>query len=726
MKAGDVIGEKYRLARRIGKGANGIVWEATNTETETAVALKLLVSSADADQRERLLREGKACGRISHPNVVEVLDVAIEGDPATGGMPFLVMPLLKGKTLAEALLGKPLTLQQSLGYLRDIGRGLVAAHAADVVHRDLKPQNVFLHEEEGEGAARVKILDFGISRINTTPSSLTGADRTLGSPQYMSPEQLLGSKVDQRSDLWSFGVIAFQLFARRLPFTGVNVLATLTKVQSGEIPKLPPVSPSVDAALSKLVASCLVRDIDARIQTAAECVKALDELLDTLPEPSKDEPKLPEAPAGLDDAWGIEEAKAPPKPAAKATPMAKETAAKPIAPKPGVTVAVATVGAGKSPVAAPGGVSPLRRRLGALTKPVEKDPAENAPASKEAESVELEPDDLSLATGDLQITEGEVPKVMPASRPPKPPPKPQARKDSTDHAVAAVFADLGLEDAPKKEPPKPISAPRLDEKPFEDLRIDLAESDAPSPKPAAVKGDDKPAREVAAQTEEPASGGVVEAEKTDDVVKADKSESEKAEEEAEVSSSKAPALILTPTPEIATLADGEPDAKPAEDPIDEPGAETASDAASGSPISDRPSPSRLSGSNAFEEDVVAPPPRVSRRSLTIGAVAAVGVILVVVLIASLSGGSKPGPEASSSSTPTTSSKPAGPAPTPPPPTATAIDTQAIPAMTSAEPPPSASASASAAPSASASAVPTKPPVNPNWKPRPPLAQPTTI
>lgn len=282
MKAGDIVGEKYKLTRRIGKGANGIVWEATHTETEKAYALKLLLQTADADQRERLLREGRACQRIHHPNVVEVVDVAVEGDAVGDGTPFLVMPLLQGRTLAEALLGKPIPLAESVRYLRDIGRGLVAAHGADVVHRDLKPQNVFLHQANGEGDVEVKIVDFGISRIHTKPSSLTGADRTLGSPQYMAPEQLVGSKVDQRADLWSFGVIAFQMFARRLPFTGGNVLATLTKVQSGEIPKLPPVDPSVDAVLSKLVASCLVRELDARVQTASECVDVLDGLLVTL------------------------------------------------------------------------------------------------------------------------------------------------------------------------------------------------------------------------------------------------------------------------------------------------------------------------------------------------------------------------------------------------------------------------------------------------------------
>lgn len=746
MKAGDIVGEKYRLTRRIGKGANGIVWEATNTATEGSVALKMLLQSADADQRERLIREGKACGRIKHPNVVEVIDVAVEGDPATGGTPFLVMPLLKGRTLAEALLGKALTLEESLGYLRDIGRGLVAAHEADVVHRDLKPQNVFLHED-GEGT-RVKILDFGISRINTSPSSLTAADRTLGSPQYMSPEQLLGSKVDQRADLWSFGVIAFQLFARRLPFTGVNILATLTKVQSGEIPKLPPVAANVDAALSKLVASCLVRELDARVQTAAECVSALDQLLDVMArEPRKSDAGMPSgavqggdsedgdaargsAPA-LDDEWDLE-AIAPPasKPLSSGPPASKAPPAKEAAPNEAVAEApiakdqVATEESSKSSAAAPvatvGGPtaphasspSPLRRRLSGLTKSVEPELEK-----EKAASVETEPEELSLATGDLQISKGEAPKILP--KPPKPPPKPPGRKDSTDHAVAAVFADLGLEE-PKKAA-VPIAAAKPDGGMFEDLRLDLSEP--PSAPRATSEADARSGAGSDAETE-PSARGAREEPRVD----------------AEASSeTKQRALALTPTPDVFSLTGDEPLAKP--DPLDGSGEDPASgderdasgaalDASSEGRDEEKSAaaeaaldvPAAKGDAASFEDDAIAPPPTARRTSLYLGVAAIVAVVVVAIVVASASG-SKPQPEASNSSTPKASAQPAAPTPTPPPtPTPTATETQSAPAATSAEPPASASASASAAPSASAP----KPRANPNWKPPVPLAQPTGI
>jgi serine/threonine-protein kinase len=177
----------------------GVVWAAINELTEREVALKLIRGiEATEDARGRLLREARACGRIVHRNVVQIYDVG----ETEAGDPFLVMELLNGETVGDKLdrEGK-IAPDVALRIIADTARGLRAAHGARVMHRDLKPSNLFLHFEPDTDAVILKIVDFGVSKTLQTTSDFTATGRTMGSPAYMSPEQVKGLKtVDHRTD----------------------------------------------------------------------------------------------------------------------------------------------------------------------------------------------------------------------------------------------------------------------------------------------------------------------------------------------------------------------------------------------------------------------------------------------------------------------------------------------------------------------------------------------
>jgi len=268
-----VIGGKYRVDAQIGRGAMGAVFAAENTRTSRPVALKLVHAGDDAEVRERLLREARACGRISHPNVIEVIDVG-ETDK---GEPFLVMPLLMGEPLSRRIKDGRLGVDEALAIARDVASGLAAAHAVGVVHRDLKPHNIFLHRAAPDREEEVKLLDFGVSRI-ATDRALTQTGVAIGSPAYMSPEQARGQKVDQRTDVWSFGVLCFQMLSGSLPFPGKTQYEQLERITLGEIPALPPVRADIDAPMSELIRRCLDRDLTTRVADIRECASILEQL----------------------------------------------------------------------------------------------------------------------------------------------------------------------------------------------------------------------------------------------------------------------------------------------------------------------------------------------------------------------------------------------------------------------------------------------------------------
>ncbi len=281
MKPGSVLDGKYELRKRIGDGAMGVVWEGVNTRTEREVAVKVLLSSGREEDRQRLLREARAGGRIRHPNVLDVYDVA----ETETGSPFIVMELLRGETLSDRLVRSPVTLEEALRILRDVARGLAAAHKAGVVHRDLKPRNVYLHTESDTSTPTVKLVEFGISRIDTE-ETLTLSGVTLGSTTYVAPEQIEGRSVDKRADIWAFGALAYELFTGAPLFDGDTPAETVQKVTAGKIPELPRVAHEVDLDLRALVAGCLVRDPERRVQSIEECGVIIDRVIKRVGHPT--------------------------------------------------------------------------------------------------------------------------------------------------------------------------------------------------------------------------------------------------------------------------------------------------------------------------------------------------------------------------------------------------------------------------------------------------------
>ncbi|MFO0736600.1 MAG: protein kinase [Labilithrix sp.] len=219
-REGDVLGGRYRLSRQLGEGGIGVVWAADQVTTGKKVAIKLLKEEPNADV-SRFLREAKIVSQLTHPNIVQVFDFwdGREGTPV-----FMVMELLAGESLATRLqrIGR-LTAHQTAEVALPIVRALEVAHAAGVVHRDLKPDNVFIAAGPPE---IVKVLDFGIAKPTNVPSDHTQLTRTgtvLGTPRYMSPEQVYGeADIDGRSDIWSFGVLLYECLVGIAPFDGDN------------------------------------------------------------------------------------------------------------------------------------------------------------------------------------------------------------------------------------------------------------------------------------------------------------------------------------------------------------------------------------------------------------------------------------------------------------------------------------------------------------------------
>ncbi|WP_434046249.1 MULTISPECIES: protein kinase domain-containing protein [Sorangium] len=270
---GALVCGKYRLLRRIGEGAMGVVWAAHNEATSREVALKLLVRP-DPELRVRLLREARACGAVSHRNIVDIYDA----DETESGDPFLVMPLLSGETLSSLLKRKrKLEVPEASRIARDIARGLSAAHERGIIHRDLKPSNIFLHTEPGDTDYVVKILDFGVSKFVTGPQQVrTATGILIGSPAYMSPEQVRAQgELDTRADLWALGVVMFEMLTSRRPIQG-RAHELLRNVLQGDIPSVSQFVWQIDPGLDALVTQCLQRDRERRPRSAAEVAAALE------------------------------------------------------------------------------------------------------------------------------------------------------------------------------------------------------------------------------------------------------------------------------------------------------------------------------------------------------------------------------------------------------------------------------------------------------------------
>jgi serine/threonine-protein kinase len=273
---GDVVLDKYRVERVLGQGGMGVVVAATHVDLDQRVALKFLLPEALAHPElvERFAREAKAAARIQSQHVVRVLDT---GKMPTGA-PFMVMEYLEGDDLAGVLEreGK-IPVARVVDYLLEACEAIGEAHAAGIVHRDLKPANLFLAKQRDRRSI-VKVLDFGISKLeDPTSAPITRTQTMMGSPHYMSPEQLVSSKhVDARSDIWALGVIFYELASGRRPFDGESMPEVVGQILTNEPERLGTLSGDVSLDLELVVARCLASSASDRFASVAELVRALE------------------------------------------------------------------------------------------------------------------------------------------------------------------------------------------------------------------------------------------------------------------------------------------------------------------------------------------------------------------------------------------------------------------------------------------------------------------
>ena len=277
IQAGLIVAGRYELVAPIGEGASATVWEAVHETLDRHVAVKF-VELYGRDARalaERFLREAKVAAAVQHRNVIDILDFG----QTDHGVPFMVMERLEGESLAARLSREPMpTVAESLGILLRVLSGLAAVHDAGIVHRDIKPENVFL-VSDADGVYP-KLLDFGISRAtgdNGLESVLpTREDLVVGTPHYMSPEQARGlASLDARSDLWSVGVMLFELLTGRLPFDAKASGDVLIKVVTEAPPALEVIRPDLDQALCEIVERALTKEPIGRFRSAREMREAL-------------------------------------------------------------------------------------------------------------------------------------------------------------------------------------------------------------------------------------------------------------------------------------------------------------------------------------------------------------------------------------------------------------------------------------------------------------------
>ncbi|HEY0077171.1 MAG TPA: serine/threonine-protein kinase [Pyrinomonadaceae bacterium] len=282
-KAGDdLIGQtlagKYRIEERLDEGGMGTVYRATHILMEKTVAIKVLHPSLAADDKivARFTREAKAASRISHPHALTVTDFG----ESENGIVFLVMEYLRGYTLKEVIRSEGrMALPRVVEIIRQVCGALEAAHAEGVVHRDLKSDNIMLEEVNG-GGDWAKVLDFGIAKIQEpvggTDPALTAPNLIIGTPQYMSPEQCSqASEIDSRSDIYSLGIILFELLVGHVPFTGDSPTAIMMKHLQEPAPSVLEERKDLPPSVGRVVSRALAKRQEDRYQTASELSEAL-------------------------------------------------------------------------------------------------------------------------------------------------------------------------------------------------------------------------------------------------------------------------------------------------------------------------------------------------------------------------------------------------------------------------------------------------------------------
>jgi serine/threonine protein kinase len=278
--AGEVLG-RYRVLEPIGTGGMASVYAGEHMILHHRVAIKVLhpASLDDPVAEARFLNEARVISAIHHPSIVELFDLGRCPD----GRPYVVMELLRGETLRARIERGPIDAMDALQLARQMASALGAAHAHHIIHRDIKPDNVFLvKDSEVWGGERVKVLDFGVAKHAAAApgQDLTRTGVIVGTPAYMSPEQCLGEEIDARSDIYSLGVVMFQMVTGQLPFLSPSTGELLAEHLYLAPPPAHEVNPAIDRSISSVIARCLAKERDERFASMEELARALIELTD--------------------------------------------------------------------------------------------------------------------------------------------------------------------------------------------------------------------------------------------------------------------------------------------------------------------------------------------------------------------------------------------------------------------------------------------------------------
>jgi serine/threonine-protein kinase len=287
-----LLAGKYRLSRVIGQGGMGVVVAATHAQLEERFAIKLLLPEAleNAETVARFQREARAAVRIKSEHVARVIDVgnvdytasqlqAELGVPLAPGAPFMVMEYLEGQDLSGVLRASgPLSVSDAVVYLAQAIEAIAEAHSLGIIHRDLKPSNLFLTRRP-DGTPMIKVLDFGISKANgpnMTDGGMTTTSAVLGSPMYMAPEQMIASReVDGRTDVWSLGVVLYQLLTGRGPFNGTTMTELCARILQEPHAPIRATRPDVPFEIESVVMRCLEKDRVRRFRSVADLAEAI-------------------------------------------------------------------------------------------------------------------------------------------------------------------------------------------------------------------------------------------------------------------------------------------------------------------------------------------------------------------------------------------------------------------------------------------------------------------
>jgi serine/threonine-protein kinase len=269
----EVLAGRYSLQRELGRGGMGIVYLAHEVALDRPVALKLLppAMASDPELRERFMREARTAAKLSQPNIVPIYTV-----DDVGGFVFFTMAYVNGISLGAAIRDRgPLPSGEANRVLREVAWALAYAHGRGVVHRDVKPDNILLET----GGARALVTDFGIAQVGETPD-ITGKGEVLGTAEFMSPEQANGETVDERSDIYSLGVVGYHILTGRLPFESETPAAVLAKHITQAAPPLSSVAPEVPRYLAQAIDRCLLKAPADRFANAEDLAAALSQSIE--------------------------------------------------------------------------------------------------------------------------------------------------------------------------------------------------------------------------------------------------------------------------------------------------------------------------------------------------------------------------------------------------------------------------------------------------------------